>query len=112
MQNATWTKRHVRVATHARLRPMRRCVGGALIVILASLLVLISGEMGDTRPSMPGGELHILDDNGHQVGVCPLKQTDVEASISGFVSRVRLRQTEDVSHVLAPLRWLGQTHTD
>jgi Ca-activated chloride channel family protein len=37
--------------------------------------------------------LQITDDAGQPLGTCPLTHTEVEASISGFISRVRVRQT-------------------
>ena len=45
------------------------------------------------KPEEPGGELRILDPAGKEVGLCPLRHTDVEADVSGYVSRVRVRQT-------------------
>ena len=45
------------------------------------------------KPEEPGGELRILDPAGKALGLCPLRHTDVEADVSGYVSRVRVRQT-------------------
>lgn len=39
------------------------------------------------------GELRVRDKDGKVLGACPLQHTDVDADISGFVSRVRVRQT-------------------
>ncbi len=44
-------------------------------------------------PAIPGGELQILDEQGRQVGACPLKYTDVKADIVGFFGRVTVKQT-------------------
>jgi Ca-activated chloride channel family protein len=39
-----------------------------------------------------GGELKILDSSGQSIGACPLKHTDVNADICGFIGRVSVRQ--------------------
>src|SRR5688500_9336295 len=54
--------------------------------------VLMAAGVGGAEPSLPGGALHIVDQHGTPTAACPLKHTDVEADISGFVSRVRVRQ--------------------
>jgi Ca-activated chloride channel family protein len=41
---------------------------------------------------IPSGELQILGDEGQQVGACPLKHTDVESDIVGFVARTTVKQ--------------------
>ena len=38
------------------------------------------------------GALHIIDKGGAPAGICPLKHTDVNAEISGFLSRVTVTQ--------------------
>jgi Ca-activated chloride channel family protein len=73
--------------------PLKQCVGSTCILVLALVLLCIAGERSDAKPMLPGGELQILDEQGQAVGVCPLKHTEVEADIIGFVSRVRVRQT-------------------
>ena len=55
--------------------------------------VLTTAGVGGTEPSLPGGALHALDQDGTPMAGCPLKHTAVEAEVSGFVSRVRVRQT-------------------
>ena len=62
-------------------------------LVLASSVYLASVGAAAEKQSLPGGELKILDPDGQQVDTCPLTQTDVEADIVGFVSRVRVRQT-------------------
>jgi Ca-activated chloride channel family protein len=44
------------------------------------------------KPAVPGGELRILDAQGQAVGACPLKHTDVQADIVGYVGRVTVKQ--------------------
>lgn len=62
-------------------------------VVLASSLWLSAHSVAGETPPLPGGELQILGPGGKQVGACPLKHTDVEADVVGFVGRVRVRQT-------------------
>jgi hypothetical protein len=59
---------------------------------LALVLLLAFRNNGTAQPPVPGGELHILDQQEQTVGACPLKHTAIEASIHGFFSRVRVRQ--------------------
>ncbi len=54
---------------------------------------LTGADVGGSEPSLPGGVLQIVEQDGPLTAACPLKHTDVEADISGFVSRVRVRQT-------------------
>ena len=60
---------------------------------IAALLCLAGTSWGNQEPTMPAGELQILDPEGKTVGACPLKHTDVEADIVGFVGRVTVKQT-------------------
>jgi Ca-activated chloride channel family protein len=39
------------------------------------------------------GALHVIDKEGKDIGLCPLKNTFVKAEISGFLSRVTVTQT-------------------
>jgi Ca-activated chloride channel family protein len=64
-----------------------------MAVALILSLLPIGGTTGNARAAIPGGELRMLDDTGQPVGACPLEHTEVEAHITGFVSRVRVRQT-------------------
>jgi Ca-activated chloride channel family protein len=70
--------------------------------ILATLVVavLFPSCRGDASPRRDPGEaaeavagsLISLDDQGKPQGLCPLKHTDVEADISGFLARVTVTQ--------------------
>jgi Ca-activated chloride channel family protein len=82
-------KEHVMCATRTGYG---RTIAGAVLG-LASWLCLASTAAGAEKPEIPGGELQILDDQGKAVGACPLKHTDVEADIVGFVGRVTVKQT-------------------
>jgi Ca-activated chloride channel homolog len=55
--------------------------------------VLTAAGVGGTESSVPGGVLHILEQDGTPMAPCPLKHTAIEADISGFVTRVRVKQT-------------------
>ncbi len=66
---------------------------GSAVLGLASLLCLAGTSLAAEKQAMPGGELQILDAEGKTVGACPLKHTDVEADIVGFVGRVTVKQT-------------------
>lgn len=46
-----------------------------------------------SRPQIEGsGSLEASDQSGKQLGLCPLKHTDVQADISGYVARVKVEQ--------------------
>ncbi|HUU98899.1 MAG TPA: VIT domain-containing protein [Phycisphaerae bacterium] len=66
---------------------------GLAVLGLALLLCLPGASLAAEKQAMPGGELQILDPEGKAVGACPLKHTDVEADIVGFVGRVTVKQT-------------------
>jgi len=59
---------------------------------------LVAASLADSaaakeQPRICGGELQILGSDGQPAGVCPLKHTDVQADIAGFLGRVTVRQT-------------------
>jgi Ca-activated chloride channel homolog len=56
------------------------------------LLLFSSGVFAQTD-KITEGSLFALDAEGKSRGLCPLKQTDVRAEISGFLSRVTVTQT-------------------
>ena len=79
-----------------------------LIAVLASLALHSSAApapiSNNTSPNndskkrldnakLVGGELLLRNKQGKEIGLCPLKHTDVEANIAGFVARVHVRQT-------------------
>ncbi|MGH9971665.1 MAG: VIT and vWA domain-containing protein [Pyrinomonadaceae bacterium] len=62
----------------------------AAILILATLTsspVTVAAQESETQ-----GALQVLDADGKVKGLCPLKQTNVKAQISGFLSRVVVTQ--------------------
>jgi Ca-activated chloride channel family protein len=74
-------------------------IPAALLALLAALLptprgvdsllpVAYAKGVSEATP----GSLITLDDDGKPAGLCPLKHTDVKASISGFLARVTVTQ--------------------
>jgi Ca-activated chloride channel homolog len=61
--------------------------------VLGLWCALTAANVGGTEPPRSEGALHIMEQDGTLTAPCPLKHTDVEADISGLVSRVRVRQT-------------------
>ena len=77
---------------------LRELLPKSLLILILSVLALpvfialytpqkVSAQAEDTP-----GELTVIDANGKQKAVCPLKHTDVKAEISGFISRVVVTQ--------------------
>lgn len=50
------------------------------------------GGPGAAMAAPTPGQLAIVDDRGHTVGLCPLKHTDVSAEVAGYAARVTVRQ--------------------
>ena len=69
----------------------RRIGTGGLLTLLAIILAATGATAAD-KPIIPGGELQILNPDGTGAGACPLKHTDVNADIVGFVGRVTVKQ--------------------
>jgi Ca-activated chloride channel homolog len=69
---------------------MRRIVYASAVGLW---FALAAAAVGGAESSLPGGALHILDQDGTPMAACPLRHTDVKADISGFVTRVHVRQT-------------------
>lgn len=83
---------------------MKYAVRGALSLCLLLLLICAFARalpqhkmrvapVSEGRAEVPGGQLEMLDDQGNALGICPLKHTDVQAEISGYVGRIHVRQT-------------------
>lgn len=77
---------------------LRELLPKSLLILILSVLALpviialygpenVSAQTEDTP-----GALTVIDGNGKQKAVCPLKHTDVKAEISGFISRVVVTQ--------------------
>jgi len=68
-------------------------VGGIGWCVVAAMLFLGNfAVFADDKSPIPGGELRIVSKEGKDLGACPLKTTEVQADIVGFVSRVRVKQ--------------------
>src|SRR5215813_7792019 len=64
----------------------------SLTAILLFVFVISSTESVSAAPPPSAGTLGILGKDGKIVGECPLKHTDVQAAISGFLARVTVTQ--------------------
>jgi Ca-activated chloride channel family protein len=65
------------------------------VVVCLFLLVvtgLVSAQKQKRAPATEGS-LRVMNSDGTERGLCPLKRTDVEADVSGFISRVTVTQT-------------------
>jgi Ca-activated chloride channel family protein len=51
-----------------------------------------SGSMASAQSGATAGALQVVDPTGQPKAICPLKHTDVNAQISGFLSRVTVTQ--------------------
>jgi len=63
------------------------------LIALGVWCVLTASGVNGAESELPGGNLHVVDQDGPSTVVCPLKHTHIEVEISGFVSSVRVRQT-------------------
>src|SRR4051812_32343288 len=71
-----------------------RWIAPVLGVLLLGILLLFAPRAPLAAP-VPGGgagNLALLDSKGQVTGECPLKHTDVQADVSGFVARVTVKQ--------------------
>jgi len=60
--------------------------------VLLSLGILVCFAAGFSQAQSTQGSLYAVNQKGIDLGSCPLKTTSVKADISGFVTRVRVRQ--------------------
>jgi Ca-activated chloride channel family protein len=75
-------------------------ISAALLAVLAALLPVPPEGGGSLLPvahakgvsEATPGSLITLDEQGAPAGLCPLKHTEVKASISGFLARVTVTQ--------------------
>src|SRR4051794_3670419 len=67
---------------------------GLLVVgiVAAAIAVQSSQKTAAAQTDATPGALTVIDKTGKPKSVCPLKHTDVQAEISGFLSRVRVTQ--------------------
>ncbi|MBV9957751.1 MAG: VWA domain-containing protein [Acidobacteria bacterium] len=70
----------------------------ALLLAMCAVGLLAFGRSRVARPAQEetkaasSGALEVIDRNGKSLGLCPLKHTEVKAEISGFLSRVVVKQ--------------------
>lgn len=87
-----WHRVH-RLFLSPGLRAAALIAVGALAVILLTLMPSRDAFAADRVAQMPeGGRLDAVDRDGTLIGPCPLEHTDVNAEISGFISRVTVTQ--------------------
>lgn len=74
--------------------------GAFLYTMLATLAIAFTGTQSgsapkqkETGPQRTPGSLEFMSPDGKTEGICPLKQTDVQADIAGYGARVTVRQT-------------------
>lgn len=60
-----------------------------IVFLLVVSVCLVAGVFGQQTTE---GTLYAVDKQGAEMGACPLKSTAVKADISGFISRVSVRQ--------------------
>src|SRR5580765_2667437 len=60
--------------------------------VLLSLGILVCFAAGFSQAQSTEGSLYAVNKKGVELGSCPLKTTSVKADISGFVTRVQVRQ--------------------
>lgn len=66
---------------------------GALLLGGVALPGSLAGAEAQKAPPGPApGRLEILGKDGKPAGLCPLKHTDVQADVAGFVARVTVKQ--------------------
>ncbi|HKP68744.1 MAG TPA: VIT domain-containing protein, partial [Pyrinomonadaceae bacterium] len=61
-----------------------------VLSILVCAFSVVAQDVG--TPAVTEGSLFARAKNGKDLGACPLKSTTVKADISGFVTRIRVRQ--------------------
>lgn len=66
---------------------MRKALRTTILIAAATLLAA-----APSKPSPDAGSLDAIDKEGRLLQPCPLKRTDVKASISGFMARVTVTQ--------------------
>lgn len=67
-------------------------VAAAVIVVLVSYTSLCACGVAAAQARETRGSLQVVDSSGKPKAACPLKHTDVKATISGFLSRVVVTQ--------------------
>ena len=64
----------------------------ASMLFTTTALLAAPAKPNTTTPADNAGSLRVIDKNGETGAHCPLKRTEVKASISGFLSRVTVTQ--------------------
>ncbi len=70
---------------------MNKLLVSGMLAICAAVLGGPNAAAFEECPSNPGA-LEAFDEDGQPKGMCPLKHTDVQADIAGFIARITLTQ--------------------
>jgi len=62
------------------------------VLLAATVLTAASAALADSGGAITEGRLDALGPDAKPLGPCPLKHTDVEVDVSGFIARVTVRQ--------------------
>ncbi len=86
-----------RIITESPVKNRCHRLLGPVVIGLCIIVGLVNGNVPAAQAReghpIPGGQLQIIgDEDASQGGVCPLKYTDVQAEISGYVARVSVKQ--------------------
>ena len=94
---ASWLRQLiVTLATRPRVRVVGLSLSAAAAVVLVAVPIVLSLMQSASvyaAPLSTPGELRIMGPEGEDLGRCPLRHTDVEADIAGYVARVTVRQS-------------------
>jgi Ca-activated chloride channel family protein len=74
------------------LKPRRPASLASFLLLLCALLYAPRAAAQDATQGVTPGSLNAFGANGAARGLCPLRHTDVRASVSGFLARVTVTQ--------------------
>ncbi len=77
---------------HTPRRAASRSLLASFLLILFAVLLAPSAFAQETTQGLTPGALNAFGANGRARGLCPLKHTDVRASVAGFLARVTVTQ--------------------
>src|SRR5215210_3115726 len=75
-----------------RLMPRRRAPLASFLLVLFAVAFAPSASAQDDSQRVTPGSLGAFSPRGRARGLCPLKHTDVRASVAGFLARVTVTQ--------------------
>ncbi|MGV3720484.1 MAG: VIT domain-containing protein [Actinomycetota bacterium] len=78
--------------THSRPKLKYALALTAVLLILLPFLANRGRDAAYAEQAPTAGQLALLDGNGNPTALCPLKHTDVQADVEGYVARVTVEQ--------------------